>query len=439
MDPTGSTPFLCFTFNNRMYPWFLVGIFSLISFFPLLDLIIGVCIGHLYNWGYLARFKLSARRIQAIETNGGLAARTGMTTKLGYVYGPDTVIPPGARVIDREAAAAQWAMFDPIARRRLQEQQQQRQNNNDGNSGEGDEEDNRYMYRAGTRRPGNTNTTGTGGTATTSTAFSGQGRALGSDNSTGSVSSTTTTTHTNQPSVTNMLASLMNRGSSSVPSAPPLDSLSGSSNNAAAEERRRAMAAAAEARLQSLQKRGNSTTTVNNFESIYDNSNNSSVNPIAAPVSARSSVEQTQTGAQTQPHTIGITQYYANDNDDNNNENEDNDDEHEQLLGSSKTRTKPSQPTSVVVPVSTIKPIANTNSSSSSTPQLAGYAAAARLQALQNKNRHTSVPAPAPVPVPDSAALVTLIDMGFDRNKAIAALQETNNDLEDAVVRLSSD
>jgi hypothetical protein len=46
LDPQGETAFLCFKLSNRTYPWFLAGIFSLISFFPLLDLFLAVALGH---------------------------------------------------------------------------------------------------------------------------------------------------------------------------------------------------------------------------------------------------------------------------------------------------------------------------------------------------------------------------------------------------------
>jgi hypothetical protein len=46
LDPTGETPLLCFKISNRQYPWVLALIFSLFSFFPLLDLFLGVALGH---------------------------------------------------------------------------------------------------------------------------------------------------------------------------------------------------------------------------------------------------------------------------------------------------------------------------------------------------------------------------------------------------------
>jgi hypothetical protein len=46
LDPTGETALLCFKINNRQYPWVLAVVSSLFSFFPLLDLFLGVALGH---------------------------------------------------------------------------------------------------------------------------------------------------------------------------------------------------------------------------------------------------------------------------------------------------------------------------------------------------------------------------------------------------------
>lgn len=63
LDPTGETPFLCIKLNNRMYPWFLALVFSLISFFPLLDLFLGCALAHAREfcaWAHAHPFPLSA-------------------------------------------------------------------------------------------------------------------------------------------------------------------------------------------------------------------------------------------------------------------------------------------------------------------------------------------------------------------------------------------
>jgi len=108
-DPQGSSSFLCFTLPNRVFPWFLAAVFSLASFFPLLDLFIAVAVGHLQSGGRLDFLKPSARAIAAAETGAGWAVRLGLTARQGYVYHRDTVLPVGARALDREAAEVRAA------------------------------------------------------------------------------------------------------------------------------------------------------------------------------------------------------------------------------------------------------------------------------------------------------------------------------------------
>ncbi len=45
-DPDGSTKLLCFDVPNRMYGWIIATLFSLMSFFPMIDLFIGVALAH---------------------------------------------------------------------------------------------------------------------------------------------------------------------------------------------------------------------------------------------------------------------------------------------------------------------------------------------------------------------------------------------------------
>lgn len=49
-DPQGTTPFFCWRFGNKIYPWVLPALFSLISFFPQLDLFMGVGLGYACAW-----------------------------------------------------------------------------------------------------------------------------------------------------------------------------------------------------------------------------------------------------------------------------------------------------------------------------------------------------------------------------------------------------
>ena len=108
-DPAGSSSFLCFTLPNRVFPWFLAALFSLISFFPLLDLFLGVAVGHLQHYKLLDWLRPSARAVAAAETGAGWAVRLGLTQRQGYVYHRETVLPPGARALDREAAEVRGA------------------------------------------------------------------------------------------------------------------------------------------------------------------------------------------------------------------------------------------------------------------------------------------------------------------------------------------
>jgi hypothetical protein len=49
-DPAGASPFLCFRIPNPYYGLFLASLFSLISMFPLLDLLLGVGLAHAREW-----------------------------------------------------------------------------------------------------------------------------------------------------------------------------------------------------------------------------------------------------------------------------------------------------------------------------------------------------------------------------------------------------
>ena len=292
-DPTGSSSFLCLTIPNRLYPWFLVFIFSFISMFPLLDLFTGVVVGHLQHYKFLDFLNLSPRTISTIETGTGLAVRLGMTTKEGFIYGPATVLPPGARQLDRETAEAQWAAFDPIARQRLQQQQQRQQQQQQG-GGYGDEESGSSASRfhtipaRGRSTPGSTSsTTQTNGSGSTSTtgAFIGEGHSLGGNGSNtggrdnGEQDGGFTTSSGPPSSVSSIIGSLFGRGgggsslgysavdTTGVLGSPDHNSLSngsssggsgggGSSQGVSVEDRRRAAAAAAEARIRALDTRG---------------------------------------------------------------------------------------------------------------------------------------------------------------------------------------
>lgn len=264
-DPSGSSSFLCFTLNNRVYPWFLVFFFSLLSFFPLLDLLLGVVVGHLASWGWLKRLYPTARSIQAMETGSGWAVRAGMTLKTGFVYGPETSIPPGARALDREAMAEQWAMFDPTARRRLMERQRQQQQQG-GGAGDGDEEGGGYSGAGHVFRPNRLRQPGGATVPAAAPVFSGGGRALGSTSDAATVagqtaSSSSAAAGSHGPSVTSVIGGLFGRGAASAaPSAPAADVGAGAAAAAAADpaalERRRAAAAAAEARLRATANRG---------------------------------------------------------------------------------------------------------------------------------------------------------------------------------------
>ena len=53
--------------------WFLAALFSLISFWPLLDLFLGVAVGHLQHYGRLDFLRPSARAVAAAETGAGWA------------------------------------------------------------------------------------------------------------------------------------------------------------------------------------------------------------------------------------------------------------------------------------------------------------------------------------------------------------------------------
>ena len=55
-------------------------------------------------YGRLDFLKPSARAVAAAETGAGWAVRLGLTSRQGYIYHRETVLPPGARALDREAA-----------------------------------------------------------------------------------------------------------------------------------------------------------------------------------------------------------------------------------------------------------------------------------------------------------------------------------------------
>ena len=294
-DPTGSSSFLCLTIPNRLYPWFLVFIFSFISMFPLLDLFTGVVVGHLQHYKVLDFLNLTPRTISNIETGTGLAVRLGMTTKEGFIYGPATVLPPGARQLDRETAEAQWAAFDPIARQRLQQQQQRQQQQQQG-GGYGDEESGSSASRfhtipaRGRSTPGSTSSTTQPNTSTG--AFIGEGHSLGGNGSNtggrdnGEQDGGFTTSSGPPSSVSSIIGSLFGRGgggggggggssqlgysvvdTTGVLGSPDHNSLSnggsgggggggGSSQGVSIEDRRRAAVAAAEARIRAQDNRG---------------------------------------------------------------------------------------------------------------------------------------------------------------------------------------
>ena len=46
LDPESESPFLCFRVSNKLYAWVLALVFSAFSLFPLLDLFVGVALGH---------------------------------------------------------------------------------------------------------------------------------------------------------------------------------------------------------------------------------------------------------------------------------------------------------------------------------------------------------------------------------------------------------
>ena len=289
-DPTGSSNFLCLTIPNRLYPWFLVLVFSFISMFPLLDLFTGVIIGHLQHFKILDFLNLSARTISRIETGTGWAVRLGMTGKEGFVYGPETVLPPGARALDREAAEAQWAAFDPIARQRVQQQQQQQQQQQSG--GYGDEESggsSGSRFHTIPARGRSTAASSAGASSSTQTnvstnngAFAGEGHSLGGGGGGGGGGSFSSTRpdaeqdggFSSAPSsVSSIIGNLFGRGGggggySAVDTTGVLGSPDhsgggggGSSDQTgrsgvSIEDRRRAAAAAAEARIRALDNRG---------------------------------------------------------------------------------------------------------------------------------------------------------------------------------------
>ena len=50
-DPTASTKFLCWDIPNKVYGWFIATAFSIMSFFPMLDMFIAVALAHAREGG----------------------------------------------------------------------------------------------------------------------------------------------------------------------------------------------------------------------------------------------------------------------------------------------------------------------------------------------------------------------------------------------------
>lgn len=260
-DPTGTTRFLCCPpIQNRYYPWFLVCLFSLISLFPQIDLLLGVILGHLQSYGYLDRLKPSDRKLQEWELTGW-AARLRMPRAPGFVYAPTTTLPVGQRDVAREAMAETWgAMSAQMFGRRnnsgvTDQPPGSRTGAGQAGAGSGEGSSSAYLYRPG-RGAAAAGGAGSGGGSTTattqdSTHFPGSGRTLADSGAPSGGAGAA-------PSApSNLVGSLfgVGRAGSSASQAPPVHA-SAAPSTADVEARRRAAAAAAEARLRSVQGRG---------------------------------------------------------------------------------------------------------------------------------------------------------------------------------------
>jgi hypothetical protein len=427
-DPTGSSSFFCFTLNNRLFPWMLVTIFSLISFSPQIDLILGVVVGHLWNFNLLRWMKPSSRRIASWETEGW-AARIGMTRAQGYVYAPDTALPTGARDVDREAMASQFGLFGarPGARDAANARggPAQDQDAESGGGGGGQS----YMFRAGRNAPSATtgaarsaSASGAGGAA--ATTFPGEGQRLGSAPTRAlSGPAPASGAASGGPSVSAILAGLMTRNPNEAVAA------SAPSNSAAdpMAARRQAAAAAAEARLRSAASRGVSATT-----------------PNAATNDARQ--QQLQQAAQDQADPLDL------------------------LSGNSPTAAPVTAGSQRKPAGGYARAVAAASASASGGGGAASRPISERSALLSSesdsfddefdelyadtappKRATAAAPAPAPAPAPvvpsapsapsasDRAAAISLLaDMGFPRIAAEQALAQAGGDLEAAVVLLSN-
>ena len=96
LDPTGETAFLCFKVNNRQYPWVLALVFSLFSFFPLLDLFLGVALGHARALGAAPGRRAAARPADAPPHSTSPRARAPHPTRPSAPQ-TTTTSPPSSR------------------------------------------------------------------------------------------------------------------------------------------------------------------------------------------------------------------------------------------------------------------------------------------------------------------------------------------------------
>lgn len=113
-DPAGTTPFCCTRIPNRIFPFFLVGIFCLVAMAVQVDLLLAVALGVAEAFGLVRCLFPSKTRLRIWESELGLFTRFGLTRKPGYALIPDTgVQAPGE---PRTSAFAGFSLFDPARR-----------------------------------------------------------------------------------------------------------------------------------------------------------------------------------------------------------------------------------------------------------------------------------------------------------------------------------
>lgn len=108
-NPNSHSRFCCFDIPNRVFPFFIVGLMSLLSMFPLLDLALGIAYGYGMSYGLLKFLQPTASQISSWETGNGWAVKLGMVNKMGYVYAATSDLPVNRRDEERLRMEAHWA------------------------------------------------------------------------------------------------------------------------------------------------------------------------------------------------------------------------------------------------------------------------------------------------------------------------------------------